>query len=143
MTNVINKCKYYQRGRKCTYSENCAEKYGLDVCRSNLYYAMDLEEQVKELKEWKDGNQATGICETCTDKSVQDAHKYKILLQSIKSVLEYYANSKIGEENEFGMSICKITQSCSGTTLTGDFVLSYNPMPAKKWLEELNEVLGE
>lgn len=143
MTNVINKCKYYQRGRKCTYSENCAQKYGLDVCRSNLYYAMDLEEQIKELQEWKDANKPTGICETCTDKTLQLNDKYRRLLQSVKSVLEYYANSRIGEENEFGMSVCRVSQFFAGTTITGDFELTYNPLPAKKWLEELNEVLGE
>lgn len=143
MTNVINICKYYRRDKKCVNPGKCPQKYERNKCVSDLYYSMDLEEQVKELQEWKAANKPTGICETCTDKSVQDAHKYKILLQSIKSVLEYYANSRIGEENEFGMSVCKITQSCSGTTLTGDFQLTYNPMPAKKWLQELNEVLGE
>lgn len=143
MTNVIDKCKYYKRGRKCTYSENCAEKHGLDVCRSNLYYAMDLQEQVKELQEWKDGNQPTGICETCTDKSVQDAHKYKVLLQSIKPVLEYYGNSKIGEEDEFGMCVYKIIPTCSDSITTGNFEITYDPRPAKKCLQKLKEILGE
>lgn len=30
-----------------------------------------LQQQVKELQEWKDANKPTGICETCTTKSLQ------------------------------------------------------------------------
>lgn len=30
-----------------------------------------LQQQVKELQEWKDANKPTGICETCTAKSLQ------------------------------------------------------------------------
>ena len=31
----------------------------------------ELQQQVKELQEWKDANKPTGICETCTTKSLQ------------------------------------------------------------------------
>ena len=31
----------------------------------------ELQQQVKELQEWKDANKPTGICETCTAKSLQ------------------------------------------------------------------------
>lgn len=31
----------------------------------------ELQQQVKELQEWKDANKPTGICETCTAKSIQ------------------------------------------------------------------------
>lgn len=31
----------------------------------------ELQQQVKELQEWKGANKPTGICETCTAKSLQ------------------------------------------------------------------------
>lgn len=31
----------------------------------------ELQQQIKELREWKDANKPTGICETCTAKSLQ------------------------------------------------------------------------
>lgn len=143
MTNVISKCKYYRRGRKCTNPDKCPQKYGVNTCVSYLYYSMDLEEQVKELQEWKDANKPTGICETCTDKTLQLNDEYRKLLQSIKPVLEYYGNSKIGEEDEFGMCVYKIIPTCSDSITTGNFEITYDPRPAKKCLQKLKEILGE
>ena len=45
-----------------------------------------LKQEVKELKEWQEANQPTGICETCTAKSVEYADKCRIALVEIEYV---------------------------------------------------------
>lgn len=42
------------------------------------------ENKIKELREWQEANQPTGICETCTAKSVEDMYKYKQALDEIE-----------------------------------------------------------
>lgn len=44
-------------------------------------------EQTKELKEWQEANQPTGICETCTAKSVEDMYKYKQALYEVEQFI--------------------------------------------------------
>lgn len=48
-------CEFYKRGRNCTNNEQvpCGEQLKFDdeiICTSKLYYAMDLEKQIKRLK---------------------------------------------------------------------------------------------
>lgn len=45
------------------------------------------ENRIKELKEWQEANQPTGICETCTAKSVEDMYKYKQALDRIENIV--------------------------------------------------------
>lgn len=45
-----------------------------------------LKQEAKELKEWQEANQPTGICETCTAKSVEYADKCRIALVEIEYV---------------------------------------------------------
>lgn len=64
----VNKCKYYK-----------------------LYKQLKAKEQeCEELKEWREANQPTGICETCTVKSVEDMYKYKKALDEIENVADDY-----------------------------------------------------
>lgn len=62
-------CIYYDGGI-CTKSE-----YNLWCKNINAHCQQrmitELQQQVKELQEWKDANKPTGICETCTTKSLQ------------------------------------------------------------------------
>lgn len=62
-------CIYYDGGI-CTKS-----KYNLWCKNINAHCQQrmitELQQQVKELQEWKDANKPTGICETCTAKSLQ------------------------------------------------------------------------
>ena len=46
------------------------------------------EQECEQLKEWQEANQPTGICETCTAKSVEDVYKYKRTLTEIKAIAE-------------------------------------------------------
>lgn len=47
-----------------------------------------LQQQVKELQEWKDANKPTGICETCTAKSLQEADIYRNALSNIDQIIK-------------------------------------------------------
>lgn len=62
-------CIYYDGGI-CTKSE-----YNLWCKNINAHCQQrmitELQQQVEELQEWKDANKPTGICETCTAKSLQ------------------------------------------------------------------------
>lgn len=55
-----------------------------------LEYIKAKEQEVGELKEWQMANQPTGICETCTAKSVEDMFKYKQALDEIEDVADDY-----------------------------------------------------
>lgn len=43
------------------------------------------EQERERLKEWQEANQPTGICETCTAKSVEDKYKYKKVIEEIEA----------------------------------------------------------
>ena len=62
-------CIYYDGGI-CTKS-----KYNFWCKNINAHCQQrmitELQQQVKELQKWKDANKPTGICETCTAKSLQ------------------------------------------------------------------------
>ena len=104
----VSKCEYLD------WQEHCLErikneqgelrKYIIDICDlldintkqsllgSNCleFYAVlssTAENKIKELKEWQEANQPTGICETCTAKSVEDMYKYKKALDKIKRIV--------------------------------------------------------
>ena len=44
------------------------------------------EKEIRELKEWQEANQPTGICETCAAKSVEDMYRYKLALDEIEKL---------------------------------------------------------
>lgn len=62
-----------------------------------IYDNYKIIQQVKELQEWKDANKPTGICETCTAKSVEDMYRYKQILDEI----EEFANKTCDACKEF------------------------------------------
>lgn len=43
-------------------------------------------EKVKELGEWKEASHPTGICETCTEISIQLADRYREALEKINDI---------------------------------------------------------
>lgn len=62
-------CIYYDGGI-CTKSEYNLWCKNINArCQQRMI--TELQQQVKELQEWKDANKSTGICETCTAKSLQ------------------------------------------------------------------------
>ena len=64
---------------------NCIEFYAVrsDTAESKI---KQYKQEIKELKEWQQANQPTGICETCTAKSVEDMYKYKQALDEVEYV---------------------------------------------------------
>lgn len=57
------------------------------LLKDTLEYINNKEQECEELKEWQMRNQPTGICETCTEKSVEDMYKYKQALKEIGDFL--------------------------------------------------------
>ena len=73
----------------------------------------------------------------CDEAIIERDNYIEELLQTlteIKDVLNFYANSKIGEQQEDGTY--KIL-------LNGDYITIYNPNPAKKALQKIKEVENE
>lgn len=97
---IINKtclkeCKYF-KGVGCINSSfkfwGCTKLGGMCSEHSDCYFKQlkRKEQECKELKEWQEANQPTGICETCTAKSVDDMYKYKQALNEIEiNILKY------------------------------------------------------
>ena len=65
---------------------NCGEKYLNRIGAELLEENTKLKQEVRNLKEWQEANQPTGICETCTAKSVEYADKCRIALVEIEYV---------------------------------------------------------
>lgn len=76
--------------------ENMFTNYELiDIILGYREQVDQLKTQVKELQEWKEANKPTGICETCTDKTLQLNDKYREAFKQIK-----YLINKIDDSNE-------------------------------------------
>lgn len=80
-------CIYYDGGI-CTKSEHNLWCKNINArCQQRMI--TELQQQVKELQEWKDANKPTGICETCTAKSLQAVDIYKSALTCIDHIISY------------------------------------------------------
>jgi hypothetical protein len=55
------------------------------LLQNTLQYIQQKEEECRKLREWQEVNQPTGICETCTAKSVEDMYKYKKAVEEIEA----------------------------------------------------------
>lgn len=89
--------------RQSLLGANCLEFYAV--------LSSTAENKIKELKEWREANQPTGICETCTAKSVEDMYKYKQVLNKIKeNIKEYCKNMCMAETRE-------TCESCQNTEI--------------------------
>lgn len=76
--------------RQSLLGANCLEFYAV--------LSSTAENKIKELKEWREANQPTGICETCTAKSVEDMYKYKQALDEIEKYLDAQQKYFDGED---------------------------------------------
>ncbi len=83
--NIIEPTRYVQ----CEHNPDC---YFKQLKRK--------EQECEELKEWQEANQPTGICETCTAKSVDDMYRYKQALDEIRRYRVAEINDKDEEEND-------------------------------------------
>ena len=89
-------------------------------------------ELLDEIKDLKDSIKRT-ICQSECYKH-KEADKLKQTLTEIKPILEFYANSKMGEEQPD--RTYKIM--CSG-----DYIMVYDPKPAREALQKISEVLND
>ena len=82
MNRLISECEYYSNDmNKCrnTFDGKCIK----DNC---AVYKLML--KCLELQEWKDANKPTGICETCTAKSLQAYDICRNALSDIDQVIK-------------------------------------------------------
>lgn len=79
MTNI---CKYYKHPKGCTCNDRfkCLEQLYPNVCTSNLYYAMGLEQERKELKN------NLHIANTNHKAAEQECDRYRKALEKIESI---------------------------------------------------------
>lgn len=92
--NKCNGCSLYD-GNVCTGARTYEDNAERDrhICDEHLALQFWVvfrqlkrkEQELKELKEWQEANQPTGICETCTAESVKDMYKYKQALDEIEN----------------------------------------------------------
>ena len=81
---------------------------------------------------------ATGICETCTDKTLLENDKLKQTLRDIKPIVEFYSNSKLGVEQPNGTYSIEVKDD---KVIGGTYTITYNPNLAKTALDKINEVI--
>lgn len=123
MTNKrkIKICKYYKSSKKCTFEGICAEQSVFDktLCRSMLYYSMDLGKQIKEKKQecekWKNK----------LAKSFADERRKEIEINQLKQALR---------------DIKEIAQAITNGTHFTNNVEEHLKEMANKILEKINEV---
>ena len=81
------------------------------------------------------------LCSTNCYK-YQQTEKLKQTLAEIKPILEYYANSTIGEEQEDGTYRIELSYKYGSSNMYGaPCYYKYNPKPAKQALQKISEVL--
>jgi len=90
----VNKCKYYKlykqlkaKEQECEYWKHQAE-LGVDTTNRLTKELEEAEEECERLKNELLTYGATGICETCTNKSVLQNDKYTKALREIKEIIE-------------------------------------------------------
>ncbi len=64
------------------------------------------------------------------DEVFQENKKYKQTLTEIKPILEFYANSKMGEEQPDGTYKVMLSRG---------YVMVYDPKPARQGLQKISE----
>ena len=84
--------------RQSLLGANCLEFYTV--------LSSTAENKIKELKEWREANQPTGICETCTVKSVEDMYKYKKALDEIGKLIPKFESPDGCDYGDFDCENC-------------------------------------
>lgn len=106
-----------------------------DTIEESLKIAIDENNRLKhELSVYG----ATGICETCTDKTLLENDKLKQTLRDIKPILEVYSDTKLGVKQQNGTYSLEIKDD---KVIGGKYFITYNPNLAKTALDKINEVI--
>ena len=108
-------CEEKQKTAQDAISKLCAEK-------SALYNELD------KLKRDND------LFRTCHDNEQEKRRKYEQTLAEIKPILEFYANSNMGEEQP---------DKTYHIMLNGSYIMVYDPKPARQALQKISEVKNE
>lgn len=112
----VSKCEYYKEYSAPNedgdeYNDICEcsitdSAFCFDECNSNCYY--------KQLKQ-----------------AEQECEELKQTLAEIKPILEFYANSNMGEEQP---------DKTYHIMLNGSYIMVYDPKPARQALQKISEV---
>lgn len=118
--------------------ESLLDVYAIEIVDVNKLYEENrqLKVQVADLEEWRTANQPTGICETCTDSSVQLNTVYKRVLQKARDTLTYYENV-VPEKSIKSDSVMISYLDASGRETTTSYTSTY----AREMKQEISSVL--
>lgn len=99
-----------------------------------------LKEKVKELNQgWIDCDKERNLQEANSEFRQRVINRYKQIFAEIEPVLELYANTKVGVEGPNGISKMIIED----LGVLGSTYIIFNPNPAKRALQKINEVLND
>lgn len=130
----VSECEYYNKDDKTCREVN--GKYETDICdfdkceNSNCYYKQlkrkeqECEKLKESLKVWKYSDV----------QHIFKINKYEQTLTEIKPILEFYANSKMGEEHP---------DKTYHIMLNGSCIMVYDPKPARQAIQKISEVENE
>lgn len=85
------------------------------------------------------------LCDSCGASSMKlmPCKVYEKTLTEIKPILEYYANSTIGEEQEDGTYRIELSYKYGSSNMYGaPCYYKYNPKPARQALQKISECEG-
>ena len=118
--------------------ETLLDVYDIEIVDVNKLYEENrqLKVQVADLEDWRTANQPTGICETCTDRSVQLNTEYKCVLQKARDTLTYYENV-VPEKSIKSGSVMISYSGVSGREIN----TTYTPTYAREMKQEISNVL--
>ena len=144
----VSKCGHYHYGKcEIDYDEWNNEIIRYNECQNNpnCYYKQlnRKEEELQAQRNFTAQEQRKiycvaydKTCETgneCKQKKCvfKDRLKYKQALDEIKPILEFYANSNMGEEQP---------DKTYHIMLNGSYIMVYDPKPARQALQKISEV---
>ena len=101
---------------------------------------MDNDRLINELDQLKAENKHLN---DLLNQALKDYDKTRETLTEIKPILEYYANSTIGEEQEDGTYRIELSYKYGSSNMYGTpCYYKYNPQPAKQALQKISESEG-
>lgn len=143
----VTQCPYYREGKLCVYLSYKTK------CEGNCNWTSykEMEEQLDQLKAENDELKSLlkvrieDLCDSCGASSMKlmPCKVYEKTLTEIKPILEYYANSTIGEEQEDGTYRIELSYKYGSSNMYGaPCYYKYNPKPARQALQKISECEG-
>lgn len=150
----VSECKKYEHEiircntslkNMCLYGGRCTDKKNSDCYYKQLKRA---ENQIVELnkkveakeQECEELKKQVDITQMFLDACNNSCEHYKQTLTEIKPILEYYANSTLGEEQEDGTYRIELSYKYGSSNMYGaPCYYKYNPKPARQALQKISE----